>query len=125
MTMSGSAATESKAAVSEKAIERLAGIYQFDNADEVAAYLRAYPFLVDLLVEAREKIGEHFGRETPVVLEVFTFQDADDDQELFALVRTSLSPNEAAACLDRLDRDWWLAASPRAQCQMNVSVDFV
>ena len=87
-------------------------------------FLWHHPFLVPLLLEAHGKIAEFFGPSPRIVLEVVTDPEAEY-RELFALVRTNLSPSAALACLERFDQEWWLDASERAQCMLNVDVEYV
>ncbi len=90
----------------------------------MAEFLDAHPFLVPLLMEAHGKIEKHFGPFPDVVLEVVTDPEAENDRELFALVQTDLSPDEALHRLDRLDQEWWLEASLQARCLLNIDVEY-
>jgi len=64
--------------------EALEKLYTYRRPMEVKGFIKAYPFLVPLLVEAHDKIGEYFGPQSEVVLEVVTDPEADDERELFA-----------------------------------------
>jgi hypothetical protein len=98
--------------------------YLFRQRDEVIGFLKAHRFLVPLLLEVYDKIAEYFGPSPEVVLEVVSDPEAEY-HELFALVKTSLSPSAALACLERFDQEWWLDASERAQCMLNVDVEYI
>ena len=98
--------------------------YLFRRRNEVIGFLKRYRFLVSLLLEVYDRIAEYFGPSPEVVLEVVSDPEAEY-RELFALVRTNLSPSAALACLERFDQEWWLDASERAQCMLNVDVEYV
>jgi hypothetical protein len=98
--------------------------YLFRRRNEVIGFLKRYRFLVSLLLEVYDRIAEYFGPSPEVVLEVVSDPEAEY-RELFALVRTNLSPSAALACLERFDQEWWLDASERAQCMLNVDVEYI
>jgi hypothetical protein len=77
-----------------------------------------------VLFEAYSKIEEYFQPMLQPVLEVVTDPE-EDSKELFALVRTKLSPDEALRRLERFDQVWWLEASPRAECLLNIDVEYI
>ncbi|HXF05947.1 MAG TPA: hypothetical protein VNM72_11105 [Blastocatellia bacterium] len=108
----------------EPALQSLSQLYTFRRSEEVAEFLQEHPFLVPLLREAHGKIAEYFGPSPDVVLEVVTDPEAENDRELFAFIRISLPPDEALSKLDRLDQEWWLDASDRAENQLCIDVEF-
>lgn len=109
-----------KAPTIEPALQSLGQLYTFRRPEEVFGFLQAHPFLVPLLVEACGKIAEYFGPSPEIILEVVTDPEAENDRELFALVRTGLSPDEALSRLGRLDQEWWLDASSQGCCLLNI-----
>ncbi|MBC7233979.1 MAG: hypothetical protein H5T68_12145 [Chloroflexi bacterium] len=92
---------------------------------EVIGFIKAYLFLAPLLLEAYGKIAEYFGPRTDVVLEVVSDPEAANYRELFILVRTSLTPSEALTLLERFDQEWWLDASEKARCMLNIDVEYI
>ena len=106
----------------ERLIERLAGLYRFDNAS-VNRFLRENPFLLDLLIEAHKKIQQYFGPHTQVTLEVFTDPEAKDFQQLFALVHASPPSEEEDDPLESLCDEWWLDTLPAALGKLIISVE--
>lgn len=98
--------------------------YAFRRSQEVSRFLQAHPFLVPLLLEAYGEIDQYFGPSPDVVLEVITDPESENDRELFALVQTELSPDDALHRLDRFDQEWWLDASPQACCLLNIDVEY-
>ncbi len=109
----------------ELQLSQVKQLYTFRSEAEVIAFLQRFSFLIALLLELYGKIAEYFGLWPEVVLEVVTEPEAEGQSELFALIRTNLSPSEALACLERFDQEWWLDASERAQCMLNVDVEYV
>jgi len=108
----------------EPALQSLGQLYTFRRPQEVSQFLDTHPFLVPLLVEAHAKVAEYFGPSPDVVLEVVSDPEAENDRELFAFIRTTLPSDEALSKLDRLDQEWWLEASFRARCRLNIDVEF-
>ncbi|MGE0133148.1 MAG: hypothetical protein AB7U82_34155 [Blastocatellales bacterium] len=106
-------------------IEGLSKGYQFKDYAAVSAFLNSHSDLLLLLREAHHKIKSVFGFDTEIALEVFTDPESDDGQKLFALIFTTLPVDEALACLERLDQDWWLDASTRANGLLNLDVEYI
>jgi len=99
-------------------------LYQFRNHDEVKDYLRRHDYVVNVLVEAPERIKSRFGRDTQVALEVITDPE-DGDIKLFAFVLTPPPVEQALDLRDQLDEEWWLEASERAQGQLILDVELI
>ena len=110
----------------EQVLEQVAARDTVRRPEEVAAYLRTFPQLVPLLIEAAEVVPRYFEPDAPLVLEVVTDPEADDPvPQLFALIETRLDPEVAADRLDRLDEDWWLDRSPPGPGVLVLDVEFV
>ena len=99
---------------------------QFDvrNEDKVHQYLRQYPFLLSLIHEAQAQIARLFDPERKAALEVST-DPSDGSSQLYLVIPTRLKAEEAYARLERLDEEWWLEASERAQFHLNVIPEFI
>ena len=106
-------------------IRLLERLYIFRKPKEVSRFLEDNPFLIQLLLEAYGQIGRHFRPYPQVFLETVTDPETPDDRELFALICTSLTPEEALDVLDRFDRDWWLDKSHTAQGNLCIDIEFV
>ncbi len=104
--------------------EALEKLYSYRRPDEVKKYIKAYPFLVPLLVEAYDKIGEYFGSNPAVILEVVTDPEADDYRELFAFIQTNFAPEEVLDRINRLDQEWGLDASHRSDGKLCIHTEF-
>ncbi|MDP3047381.1 MAG: hypothetical protein Q8O07_07890 [Chloroflexota bacterium] len=100
-------------------------IFTFVRPQEVQAFLSANSHLIQLLFEARRQVSRYFGQDAPVFLEVVSDPESANDKQLFALVGTSLSPQEALGTLDRLDQDWWLDVSDQSHGNLVVDVKFL
>lgn len=109
----------------ERRIDFLVNIYKFRAPSEVRTFLQRNLFLVDLLLEAYEVTQTFFGRNAQISLEVVEDPEASNGRELFALIQTSLPPNDARARLKRLDREWWLDAMLQAQCKMTIDMEYL
>ena len=103
-------------------ILRLMGLYNF-RGREVTEFLERNDFLIPLLFEAHGEIKDRFGSAV-FFLEVIADPEAADDRELYALVATHLPPEAALEKLERLDKEWWLAAMDRARCKLCIDVEF-
>jgi len=96
--------------------------YVLRRRNEVIGFIETYPFLVPLLLEAYDKIVQHFGP-SPVFLEVVTDPEAIGDRQLVAFIRTDLDPIEALASLDRFDKNWWLEVSHRSRGKLCIHLE--
>ena len=114
------------AGIDEDALDDVRTCYALRSPEEVTPYLRTYPHLVPLLLEAAEVIRRYFGPDVPLVLESFTDPEEDKPRpELFAQAQTSLGPEAALDRLDRLGEDWWFEKSPDAPAVLVFDVEFV
>ncbi len=104
--------------------EKLAELYQFREEKEVEAFLEKHPYLVPLLLEAREQVARYFGPETPVMLKVFYDSEDDEGAELFGLIQSKLSYEEARERLAQFDQGWWLENSSRGDCWLNINLEW-
>ncbi len=103
---------------------QLEELYQLRNHDEVKDYLRRRDYVVDVLLEAPERIKSRFGRDTQIALEAITDPE-DGDRKLFAFVLTSLPVEQALDLRDQLDEEWWLEASERVRGQLILDVELI
>lgn len=99
-------------------------LYDFRRPREVSTFLQAHPFLLPLLVEAHRKIAEYFDPSAKSILEVITDPESEDGRELFVLVPTHDTPEEALSRLERLDQEWWLDVLPQTLGKMTIDVEY-
>jgi hypothetical protein len=111
--------------ITEGSVSRLRKLYEFRGGLIVERFLRDNPYLNVLLLEAHEEIREHFDLGTRTALEVVADPEAQEDRQLFVVIRTKFPPKVARALLAELDRDWWLGALPRTQGKMELTIERV
>lgn len=105
--------------------EKLAELYQFREEKEVERFLEENPYLIPLLIEARDQIAKYFGPETPVGLEVFhDWEDEEDEGELFALIQSKLPFEEACKRREKFTREWWLPNDARGRYRLNIDLEW-
>lgn len=68
-----------------------------------------------MLTEARQQIARYFPG-APLALEITIDPEALDNEQLIAIIITSVSADEAFECLDQLDQGWWLGVIRQASC---------
>ena len=101
-------------------------LYAVRDRDEVRALLIAQPDMVPLVVEAASKIRALLGEGRSLALDVL--HDADDDTtpgELFAVVPTALTPEEALPRMARFRREWLNDAARRGKGRFIVVLEYV
>jgi len=97
-------------------------IYAFRRPGEVYRFLRENQFFGDLLFEAAEEIHRLFTPFPELFLEVLSDPEEAGTQ-LLALIRTSISPQEAFQRLNAFDKEWWLDASQRSKGRLCIHVE--
>src|SRR3989442_6843570 len=113
-------------ALNEDDWERLSVHFGFKNSGNVIQFLERNLFLVDVLIEARKKVDQHFGSDTLTSLEVFTDPEEDQsDPMLFVLILTPFHSDDASGRLERLDQEWWLNQPYEAKRAMNIDLEYV
>jgi hypothetical protein len=113
-----------KVPTAESALQSLDQLYTSRRPEEVSQFLNTHPFLIPLLVEAHDRIGDYFGPQPQVVLEVVTDPEVDGLVEMFGYIVTPLTPEEAGKRLRQFDREWFLLQVPRAKGLLNFDVEF-
>ncbi len=99
---------------------------QFEIRDEagVRRYLSRYPFLPTLILEAKAQVERIFGPQTWPALKI-TFDPSDGSTQLYITVPTRLDVKSCLELFDKLDQEWWLEASERADFRMNFVPEYV
>jgi hypothetical protein len=108
-------------------VSSLARTFTFGDEQAVSHYLDRHPFLVPLLWEVDVKARQYIDVVSRLILEVVKdFESGSEEgDELFAMIPTTLSPEEALQRLWHLDEDWWLEASGRGRHRMCVNIKYV
>lgn len=105
-------------------LETLLEQFELRNENRVNQYLRQYSFLLPLILEAKAQITRFFSPETRTAIEV-SADPSDGSSQLYLVIPTRLKAEEAYGQLERLDQEWWLEASERAQFRMNIVPEFI
>ncbi len=105
-------------------ILQIEAVYSFRKRHAVFAYLQENPFLINLLIEAAIKVKEYFGFHSQLNLDLFSDAEDSNGSELFVRIGVDLLPAIARQILERLDEEWWLEASIRADCKMNIALEY-
>jgi hypothetical protein len=98
--------------------------YLFRNKKQVFAFIQENPYLIDLLVDAYQKIQYFFSSCTEVFLQIVGEPESSNDKQLIAWISLSLNPDEAIARLDQFDEEWWLDEMERAQDKLCFTIEF-
>ncbi len=106
-------------------LRRMGEIYPFRDVLAVQRFLRAYPQLTTVLLEAYAYLEKHFGPDPQVVLGVISDPEAVGREQLFAYILTSLPVDEAQVRLDRLDEEWFLNQLDQVGDLFNFNLEFV
>jgi len=122
----------STAPASPSALAELRDRYAVQESEheilDVDRFLKLYPHIVQLLIEARPLLARHFGPETPIRLEVVVDpeSDAEDgDAQLFAFVETPLEPEEARPKLWQFKDQWWLERFRRSDGRLAFGLSYL
>lgn len=107
-------------------VARLERRMRFRNEPEVSIYLKQHPDLVTVLLEALDELPAHFGPDTPMVLEVLTDPEEEDEiRTLSAIIQTTFEPERAIALEDRFIDAWWREASFRTGDRLTFGIEYV
>ena len=106
--------------ISPNDIEKLQQLYTFKQPEVIFPFLEKYPFLINTLLIAPEKIHQYFPGDR-LGLEVhFDPGSAEDDAELFILIFTTIECHKAVDILWQLDEDWSLHICQQAQHKLEI-----
>ena len=86
---------------------------------EVMSFVRRYPFLLTILEEAPDQIYYIFGKNISLWLELHHDPEGCWD-ELFIVVKSSYSAEEAINLENRLFEEWFLGRIKVAQGKLNI-----
>ena len=116
---------ESRAKAVNDEINALRSKYEISNFEEVKNFLSKNRVLISLLEEIPNKIYQYFGNSQKLALEVLYEPDLPDSSELWILVLTELSAKEARSIMNKFDKEWWLENLHKANCKLNVGIEYV
>jgi hypothetical protein len=110
-------------AASPSNLDVLGELFDVDDPPAVRSYLGKHSFLVPLLVEVHQNVPRYFPDNTRLRLQLLTDRHGGDHVELFAIIESSLSEDQAQQLPDRFDEEWWLQAVNRASGRMTIDVE--
>ncbi len=111
-------------AASDERFRMLREQFEIKDKTSVKAYLRRYPFLLPLILEAKTQVIRIFGNETRAALQV-SVDPSDWSSQLYIVIPTRLNAEAALELFDKLDKEWWLEVSERARFRMNFVPEFI
>ena len=106
-------------------INVLAREFEIRNPWEVAGFLSENLFLLDLLKVIPGNLRKFFGKNAKLAVELFIEPEMPSAKEIFVLVLTEKDAKESRAKMDEFDRKWWLGNLDKANCKLNVSLEYV
>ena len=105
---------------SEELINLLEEFYLFRNPKEAKIFLLANDYLIEILFEAHWQIKKVFGEAVTTYLELH--RDPEEEfEELFVVVKSTCSPEEARKLMDQLDEEWFLDVMNKTQGNMCIT----
>lgn len=100
------------------------GVYTFRDRETVRDFLRSHPQLNDILMEAQRPLRHRFGPSVKVTLDVIDDPDMSGHRQMFGVILTSLSIDEAFDRLQALRREWLVYQLDRARDLFNFTLAF-
>ena len=95
------------------------------NVDEIKQVVEKNSYLITLLEEIPSKIFEFFNQGECLSLELIADPDFPQSSELWISVITNKSASNARPIMDQFDTGWWFENLDRAQCKLNITLDYV
>jgi hypothetical protein len=106
-------------------INSLSEIYKFINKEKIKDFILKNSYLLSLLKEFPTQIERYFGGNIKLALKISTEPDSSNSDELWILILTELSAKEAFPLLESLDENWWLDNLERANCKLNIRLEYI
>lgn len=112
-------------ALSGEDSDALSSLYHLEEPDLIAEFIQPNSFLVELLAEAPRHVHSVFGTDTDLALQLSQDPEDADSHQLFINILTTLSAQDAFPLLERLDDEWWLDVSNRADGKLNIRLRYI
>lgn len=109
----------------QKEIDSLRKSYQFISEEEIIRFILKNFYLVTLLREAPTQIKRIYGESVKLILKLSAEPDFLQSTELWVLILTELPASKAFPLLEKLDKEWWLENIDRANCKLNISLEYI
>ncbi len=102
----------------QRLFRALENLYIFDNPKEIKNFLLTNDYLIEILFEAPCYIYRIFGQ-VPIHLELHHDPEEGWD-ELFVVIKSTYSPEEAISLENRLAEEWFLDKMKATQGRLNI-----
>jgi len=98
-------------------IDYIENIYIFKNSKEIKMFLISNYDLIQILLDAQKHIYKVFGQ-VPIYLELYHDPEEEWD-ELFILIKTQYSPEEAVNLENQLFEEWFASILDKVSGKLN------
>jgi len=107
---------------SKSPLNGLEAMYEIpvDHKKEIAGFLKSHKYLHPLLKEAKPQIISVFGESVKICLELHHDPEEGWD-ELFIVIKSACSPEEAIKLENRLAEEWFLDRMKYAKGRLNIT----
>ncbi|MBI5208124.1 MAG: hypothetical protein HY934_10110 [Candidatus Firestonebacteria bacterium] len=96
--------------------------YSFKEEKEIEIFLDNNKFLIEILIEAKNKIINIFRQNVELLLELH--KDYEEDfEELFIIIKAFYSPEEMITLANKLDEAWFLNRMDDTKGKLNITVE--
>jgi hypothetical protein len=109
--------------VSQGDLKTLEQFYTLRQKSEILQFLEKYPFLIPPLLEAPDKIHQHFPN-AKLFLQVVDDPEIIDYVHLVLSILTNIDPDDAALKLNQVDKEWELNLSHEVQKRFFTAVEY-
>ncbi|MCG3159838.1 MAG: hypothetical protein JMDDDDMK_00863 [Acidobacteria bacterium] len=99
--------------------------YVFKRPAPVEDFLRENPFLISLILEAREQIRRYFGADHTLALQLFYDPENPQNRQLILLIQARDGFEKVRPLLDQLNEGWWFDAIERAQGLLDIIPEYL
>jgi len=123
--LSGGGIERTKYVLDENEYQYLNGVYEAEEPFAIKDFLKEYPIVARLLLDAYPRLRPLFGPQASIALELFEEPDAARSRELFAVVKTSMPVEQALLALGAFDSSWWFNAAKEAKGRLNFTTEYL
>ena len=106
-------------------IALLSNVYTFYESSIIKKYLVENRFLIPLLNKIPETIQQYFSAKQNLGLKVSFESESPQASELWVLILTELPATKAFPLLEAFDESWWINNLEKANCKLNIRLEFV
>lgn len=101
----------------------LRALFEFRDVSAVSSFLRDNPFLSTVLLGTYYAVADHFGKRTPLALEVFSDPEEVGRDHLRLLIQTYLPVDEALDRLIYLHEKWFYNVRSITQDKLLIDIE--